>query len=264
MKTALLPVLLFVGLSAISPDALAQESTTEDQSVSRSVEVRKNNGETYVKITTTENGNTTVEEYKGEAAEEYLEREQGHTEDAEVFIHLFDDSAMSMEQMMNTDSIHKDVEVWVQQFENGFGSMDSVVKKVITMGDANFSFDFNLDSLIQELDASGKHIERMMNIQIIMIEDNEEGTTKKAPTIEGLQFYPNPTTGMLTISFELPEPGTATLTVMDLQGREVLRRELEGPLTFDEQINLSDLGKGTYLLNLQRKNESLSKKIIIQ
>lgn len=72
--------------------------------------------------------------------------------------------------------------------------------------------------------------------------------------------YPNPATTTLTI--EMDEPSTdARITLIDVSGRVVKVREGQGALF---KLDISDIGTGLYLLNVQNGDESQMKKIVIQ
>ena len=75
--------------------------------------------------------------------------------------------------------------------------------------------------------------------------------------IDYINIFPIPTTYNVTITSENNEEVNAILS--DINGREVKRFEFANSTT----LNLSDLDKGTYLLNLKTKKGSVTKKIII-
>ncbi|MFP4469795.1 MAG: T9SS type A sorting domain-containing protein [Bacteroidales bacterium] len=64
--------------------------------------------------------------------------------------------------------------------------------------------------------------------------------------------YPSPASTELNIPFELKEPDALSLTVFDLQGRMVLKRNAETFTTGQNEIrlNISNLQPGTYLYML--------------
>lgn len=72
-----------------------------------------------------------------------------------------------------------------------------------------------------------------------------------------IKFYPNPTNGLVTIS--LPE--TATITLTDLSGKQVLTSQFESG---ESTLNLGSLSKGLYLINFAGDNFSKTDKIIVK
>lgn len=74
----------------------------------------------------------------------------------------------------------------------------------------------------------------------------------------GLLIYPNPSSGLVTITIENLSDKGATLTVIDLTGRVVLEKTMQSSTT----INLTK--HGVYLVKLQTENGSVVKKLIIE
>jgi 5-hydroxyisourate hydrolase-like protein (transthyretin family) len=64
--------------------------------------------------------------------------------------------------------------------------------------------------------------------------------------------YPNPVIDILTLELNIPVPGTATVEVIDMQGR-VIHRELTGLLQGHNQIHLQtgNFKKGVYQLRIK-------------
>jgi hypothetical protein len=82
--------------------------------------------------------------------------------------------------------------------------------------------------------------------------------------IEGPSFFPNPTEGKFRLEFFLPERGQTQIQIFDMQGREVLTENLgnfQG--AYKEEIDISDLSQGAYILNITQNNLRLAEKIIV-
>ena len=82
--------------------------------------------------------------------------------------------------------------------------------------------------------------------------------------IEDLKFYPNPTDGNFRMSFFLPQRGQTSITIYDASGKEVVRKDLgnfQG--NWNENIDLTGLDSGTYILNITQNNLRLAEKIIV-
>ncbi|MEM9051152.1 MAG: T9SS type A sorting domain-containing protein [Bacteroidota bacterium] len=82
--------------------------------------------------------------------------------------------------------------------------------------------------------------------------------------IEGPFYYPNPTQGKFRLEFFLPERGQTQIQVFDMQGRMVYEDNLgnfQG--AFNEEVNLSNLEPGTYVMNITQNNLRLAEKIIV-
>ncbi len=72
-----------------------------------------------------------------------------------------------------------------------------------------------------------------------------------------IKFYPNPANGFITVS--LPESATVTLT--DLSGKQVLSNQFESG---ESTLNLGSLSKGLYLINFAGDNFSKTDKLIVK
>lgn len=74
-----------------------------------------------------------------------------------------------------------------------------------------------------------------------------------------LQVYPNPTSGLVTISND-DNSTLQSVSITDLNGRTVKSLKLNGEST--SQINISDLSAGVYMMNIASDQGSVTKKIV--
>jgi len=74
--------------------------------------------------------------------------------------------------------------------------------------------------------------------------------------VNSIRFYPNPTTGIITIS--LLE--NASVSVIDLSGKQVMTRNLE---MGDATLDMSSLTKGLYLIQVVGESYTKTEKIIL-
>ncbi|MEM6265324.1 MAG: T9SS type A sorting domain-containing protein [Bacteroidota bacterium] len=82
--------------------------------------------------------------------------------------------------------------------------------------------------------------------------------------IEALQVYPVPASQELNVNLTLNQPEPAKVTLMDIQGREVLNRQLG---TFQQQavkLDVANLNAGTYLLRVSTSKGAVDRKVIIR
>ena len=89
-------------------------------------------------------------------------------------------------------------------------------------------------------------------------------TTSIGPTLEENQFriYPNPSTGEIQLASTLSFGQEAQVNVFSLEGKLLRKDSL--PLGAKEHtLDLSPLGAGFYIINLQTEAGMASKKIII-
>ena len=76
---------------------------------------------------------------------------------------------------------------------------------------------------------------------------------------------PNPATSSVRINFELPSPGEATLTVIDLLGRPLFRRTAAYPAGAQgESFNVTELPNGTYFVIMDVAGHRLLQKLSVK
>jgi len=74
-----------------------------------------------------------------------------------------------------------------------------------------------------------------------------------------ISVYPNPANNVVNVSFSnLPETGTE-ITIMDINGREIIRRTVEN---MNETMNIQQLSDGMYLVKIQLNNNFKIQKLI--
>ena len=96
--------------------------------------------------------------------------------------------------------------------------------------------------------------------------DSEKSLESKPETsITDLKFSPNPNAGQFNLSFNLPNKGRTAVKIFDLQGKLVFEDNL-GKFSgqYQQQIDISKAGPGTYILNIIQGQEKLVEKIIVQ
>ena len=74
-----------------------------------------------------------------------------------------------------------------------------------------------------------------------------------------VKVYPNPSKGIVTIS--LPQNlEVTTLTLVDIQGRQILKKETSNT---SEILNIENFSDGVYILNIQSGSSKIAKKIVL-
>ncbi|MEI7897117.1 MAG: T9SS type A sorting domain-containing protein [bacterium] len=94
--------------------------------------------------------------------------------------------------------------------------------------------------------------------------DVSTGVTEKNEVVASV--FPNPTSGIVTVSANLDQAGVVNLTVTDLQGKQVFNAARSVPAgVYKKQINLGGLPGGIYLVVLKDGSKNLiNNKIVIQ
>jgi hypothetical protein len=77
-----------------------------------------------------------------------------------------------------------------------------------------------------------------------------------------MEVYPNPASEMLTIQFE--SDASTVIRITDMKGALVYQRSVSLQGTVSEQIEVSDLPKGVYVVWLEKQQTTQKRKLIIQ
>ncbi len=100
------------------------------------------------------------------------------------------------------------------------------------------------------------------------IDPTEKAMTKEtveAEGVENLSYFPNPSEGSFTLSFDQSEKAKTEIIITDVNGKKVYSERL-GKFSgnYSKLIDLSEFGSGVYLININQGKKTTSKKIIIQ
>lgn len=79
-----------------------------------------------------------------------------------------------------------------------------------------------------------------------------------------LNVFPNPSDGMITVSFTINNKSVHKVAVSNVLGQVVFKEELTNfSGTYSKQVNLQQYGKGTYTITLMNENNVIAEKIIV-
>ncbi len=100
------------------------------------------------------------------------------------------------------------------------------------------------------------------NSQYLGINDNQQAAENAAGS---LNIYPNPAIDHVNISYSLPVKSAVTIKIYDLNGKLVKLSNLGAKASGNqmENIDCSNFGKGTYIVQLLAGNSSRSAKFIV-
>jgi len=83
--------------------------------------------------------------------------------------------------------------------------------------------------------------------------------------IRQLNVFPNPTTGIFDIQFELPDLGRASVRIFDGSGKVIYENNLGNfSGTFSDRIDIANNAKGFYFLAVNQGDQVITRKIILQ
>lgn len=91
-------------------------------------------------------------------------------------------------------------------------------------------------------------------IPVVLGVDDVEWTAK-------LHLYPNPAHEFLNIELALEEPSDLNYSLFNLLGQEIVSKELNNVTVLNEQVALSDVPSGSYILSIDDGVETVSKMI---
>jgi S1-C subfamily serine protease len=148
--------------------------------------------------------------------------------------------------------------------------------------DFNFNFDFDIDENDDDnvrISRSPSDEERRnIDDMEVVVEDltGADADNMRAkygvdmPVVSDLQvtqvtLFPNPSMGMFTLKFNLPQNGDTAIRIFNNLGREIYNYELSGfSGEFEDNIDISQNGAGSYFLAITQNGKTMTKKIILQ
>ncbi len=84
-------------------------------------------------------------------------------------------------------------------------------------------------------------------------------------TSNNISLFPNPTSGMLNVKWNIANADNATVTVADVTGRQVLTENIDMTVTSENvQLDLSALNAGLYLVNIKADGVNYNGKIEVK
>lgn len=95
-----------------------------------------------------------------------------------------------------------------------------------------------------------------------------QGDRKPAPAEHQKQLvvFPNPSTGVINVEFDVNPREKTTLRVLDMNGKVVYTEEItmSGSKHVKREINLGAQGKGTYTVEVKSSKQVMTERVIIQ
>lgn len=87
----------------------------------------------------------------------------------------------------------------------------------------------------------------------------------KKNSFDNNKLFPNPTSIIANVNFTLPSPSTVTITLHDILGREVLRREMgvQAEGQHEESLDVSELPTGSYIVKISTNQEVFTSRISV-
>ncbi|RMG77201.1 MAG: T9SS C-terminal target domain-containing protein, partial [Bacteroidetes bacterium] len=81
-----------------------------------------------------------------------------------------------------------------------------------------------------------------------------------------LNLAPNPASGNVRLSYELPESAQTTISIVNMMGQEVMRESLGNQFAgvYTHQLNLDNIANGVYMVRFQADNQISTQKLIVK
>jgi hypothetical protein len=77
-------------------------------------------------------------------------------------------------------------------------------------------------------------------------------------------IYPNPNNGNFNIQFSSNSGNEIKIIVHDIRGRQIFERKFNNLGLFNENINLSNVQSGVYMVTVLDGNQKQVKKIVVE
>jgi hypothetical protein len=106
--------------------------------------------------------------------------------------------------------------------------------------------------------------EPVTKLSTLTVQENTGVSVTERQEFPG-RVYPNPTSGLLKLDLSLAVPQKATISILDLQGREVRSMGGTNPVQMGQTItlNLDGISEGVYVISLRDGEKSYTQKIIV-
>jgi len=99
---------------------------------------------------------------------------------------------------------------------------------------------------------------------ITVLIDLDVATDEPGEVLRDLRVFPNPTSGLLELSLDLERATDLDAEIYDLTGRRMITRALGRQLRLNEQLDLSALPNGVYLLRIRAGDAARTVRVIKQ
>ncbi|UTW64466.1 T9SS type A sorting domain-containing protein [bacterium SCSIO 12741] len=87
-------------------------------------------------------------------------------------------------------------------------------------------------------------------------------STEQTLELNEVKFYPNPSSGKFSLSFNTPQEGSVKITVTDLQGKEVMTQEFKN-WNGTQEFELNESEAGMYLVKIEQNGQVYSHRLVI-
>jgi C-terminal processing protease CtpA/Prc len=126
------------------------------------------------------------------------------------------------------------------------GKMDKTRVRLISQADRNPEYTAKLEKRCEEKTPQTKN--------------DEPSKLSENIGLATLELFPNPATEFVTLNFAGGSNESVTVTLLSIEGKEIIRMKLNGTgEAFSEQLNVSKLPKGLYIVTVKQGETVVSK-----
>ena len=281
-----------IGTVAIAQSTIHKQVEQDKQHEDEKIIIEIKNGVKKVTVTKIVDGKEIVKIYKGEEADAFLEEHNTFGKQHSHFHHsMGNDSSHHMKVIEHMDfsgmdslgeTIMKEIHSAMNEIDitiNGedFSWFSDCENKDDKKCDIKILMDSNMNQFHAEMKKLHEVLEsididveveeegnKVIRKIVIVTDKEEEKTTDKTKTDEIMKVYPNPSSGKFKVEVMGKEGVTTKLSVVDIKGRVVFSKELEGVGKFTETVNLKNEAPGNYIVTIEQGGEILKQKIQIE
>jgi len=142
-------------------------------------------------------------------------------------------------------------------------------QSVYTFFEVPFLLPFTPDSVAITISSDINNPPNPANLNNVLIIDEIQFASQPLTTgiplhwqdVSEVVVYPNPSDGMFTID---AKQGYSSLEIVDLTGRVVYSESNASTVVGKKEIDLTNFGSGTYLVNIVSANKMTTRKVIVQ
>lgn len=108
---------------------------------------------------------------------------------------------------------------------------------------------------------SGNHL----YLDEINISTEKYNSIEEVLEANSLNLFPNPTSGLVTLSYQLSSPAPVSISVLNMLGKEVLTRTdgTQGAGSHEVSLNTSDLAGGVYFVTFTAGEQQVTQKLVV-
>ena len=82
--------------------------------------------------------------------------------------------------------------------------------------------------------------------------------------LDNFSIFPNPNNGSFNVQFDSTSSNDVSIEVHDMRGRTIYSKSFQHNGLFNENLQLSGVQSGVYLVNVQDGNKKEVRKIVIE